>query len=144
MAPRGIVAAAVSSIFAIRLAQLGYSQAEFWESIVFFVIIMTVLIYGITGSPVARLLKIANPNPQGILIVGAHDWARAIARAIRDEGFKILLVDTNRKNIRKAHKEGLPAFAGNILSEEVYDNLDLVGIGYLLALTSSFSDSGRG
>jgi NhaP-type Na+/H+ or K+/H+ antiporter len=137
MAPRGIVAAAVSSIFAIRLTQLGYSQAEFWESIVFFVIIMTVVIYGITGSPVARLLKIANPNPQGVLIVGAHDWARAIARAIRDEGFKVVLVDTNRKNIRKAHKDGLPAFAGNILSEEVYDNLDLVGIGYLLALTSN-------
>ncbi|MFA5251677.1 MAG: cation:proton antiporter [Phycisphaerae bacterium] len=137
MAPRGIVAAAMSSIFAIRLTQLGYSQAEYWESIVFFVIVTTVLVYGITGSTVARALKIANPNPQGVLIVGAHDWARAIARALQEEGIKVLLVDTNRKNIRKAHKDGLSAFSGNVLSEEVYENIDLNGIGYLLALTSN-------
>ena len=65
MAPRGIVAAAVVSVFALRLAEAGFEEYEQIVPITFLVIIGTVTIYGLTAAPVARLLGVAQPDPQG-------------------------------------------------------------------------------
>ena len=137
LAPRGIVAAAVSSIFALRLVETGYPQAERLVPLTFLVIIGTVAIYGLTASPVARWLQVSHPNPQGVLIVGAHSWARDIASALQEEGYQVLLVDTDRTNISTARMAGLPTFYASILSEYVMDEIELGGIGRLIALTSN-------
>lgn len=137
MAPRGIVAAAVSSIFALRLAEAGYVQAERLVPVTFLVIIATVTLYGLTASPVARWLQIATPHLQGVLIVGAHAWARAIASALQEEGYRVLLVDTNWANIAAARMAGLPTHYGSVLAENAPDDIALEGIGRVLALTSN-------
>jgi hypothetical protein len=49
----------------------------------------------------------------------------------------VRLVDTNRRNVLQARLEGLDAVAGNILAETVEDDLDLGGMGVLLALTGN-------
>ena len=55
MAPRGIVAAATSSTFALGLSQAGIGGgAEDLIPITFIVIVATALIYGLSGGPVAR------------------------------------------------------------------------------------------
>ena len=136
MAPRGIVAAAVSSIFALRLVEAGYPQAELLLPITFMVIIFTVTIYGLTASPVARWLQVAEPNPQGVLIVGAHSWAQAIAVALQAEAYRVLVVDDNWANISAARMAGLPTFYASMLSQYAVDEIELGGIGRLLALTS--------
>ena len=135
MAPRGIVAAAVSSVFALKLSINGESGAEVLVPITFLVIVVTVTIYGLTSSPVARLLRVKQSKPQGILFVGAHTWARSIAKLLKEKKFNIIMVDTNKANISAARLEGLPAYLGSILSEHVSDELDLDGIGRLMALT---------
>jgi len=137
MAPRGIVAASVVSVFAFELADKNVPQAETLVPVVFTVIVATVTIYGLTSVPLARWLKIALKNPQGVLILGAHSWARAIAKAILEHDFNVLLVDTNHAKTAKAHMEGLPAVNANIISEHIINDLDLNGIGRLLALTSN-------
>jgi len=136
LAPRGIVAAAVASVFTIRLADAGYGKAELLVPLTFVVIAGTVTIYGLTASPVARWLKVAEPDPQGLLIVGGHSWARLIAGALQQEGFKILIVDNNWVNISKARMIGVSTFYGNILSQYTLDEIELSGIGRLVALTS--------
>ena len=137
MAPRGIVAAAVSSIFATRLVESGVPEAAQLVPISFLVIIGTVTIYGLTASPLARRLKLAEPSPQGVLLVGAHSWARKIANALREQGLEVALVDSRWKNVSAARLEGLPAHYGGILSEDVLDQVSLFGIGRLAALTSN-------
>ena len=136
LAPRGIVAAAVASVFAIRLADAGYAQAELLVPLTFIVIAGTVIVYGLSAEPVARWLKVAEPDPQGVLIIGGHSWARAIASALYKEGIKVLIVDTNWANVSAARMEGVSAFYGNILSQYTLDEIELGGIGRLLALTS--------
>ncbi len=136
MAPRGIVAAAVASIFALRLVEAGYPQAELLVPITFMVIIFTVAIYGLTTPPLARWLKVAKPNPQGVLIVGAHSWGRVIAEVLQTEGYRTLVVDDNWANISAARISGVPTFYANILSEYALDEIELSEIGRLLALTS--------
>ncbi len=136
MAPRGIVAAAVASVFAIHLVEGGREEAEKLVTVVFFVIVGTVMLYGLTAVPVARALELARPNPQGVLIVGAHSWARALGKILRDEGFDIVLVDTNWNNLRAARMMEMPIYYGSSLTEIAHEEISLEGLGRLLALTS--------
>ena len=136
MAPRGIVAAAVTAIFALELAEeAGYHQAELMVPEMFFIIVGTVAIYGLSAAPLGRWLGVAQPNPQGVLMVGAHRWARAMASTLKTEGFDVLLVDTNRENLNQARLEGLPTCYASILSERVVDEIEVGGLGRLFALT---------
>ncbi len=135
MAPRGIVAAAVASIFAIRLSDINLPQSEMLVPITFIVIVGTVVIYGITSPLIAQWLKVSQSNPQGTLIVGAHPWAIEIAKVLQDNGFKTALIDTNRRFIKKANMAGLKAYHGSVFSKKIRDAVDLNGIGKLLALT---------
>lgn len=135
-APRGIVAAAISAVFALRLEEAGFADAELIVPITFMVIAATVAIYGLSVSPLAHRLGIAEPKPQGFIIVGAYKAARNIALSLKEEGYSVLLVDTNWSNISSARMEGLPTFYGNILSQYALDELDLGGKGRILAMTS--------
>lgn len=137
IAPRGIVAAAVSSVVGLRLSEAGYAQAEIILPLTFIVIVGTVVIYGALGAPIARRLRLADPNPQGVLIVGAQSWARTIGEVLKAEGYQVLLADTNHQNVTEARRMGLPAYHGNILYEHLPDEVDLAGIGRILALTSN-------
>ncbi|MFO7448126.1 MAG: sodium:proton antiporter [Ignavibacteriaceae bacterium] len=135
MAPRGVVAAAVASIFAIELTDAGYPEAGILVPAMFLVIVSTIAVYGLSSMPLARWLKIASPNPQGCLILGAHSFSRAIGKVLQSKGITVLLVDTNKDNIMAAKMENIPAYYGSILGEGILDELDLTGIGKLLALT---------
>ncbi len=135
MAPRGIVAAAISAIFALRLEQEGYAEAGQLVPYTFIVIIATVTIYGLTAKPVARLLGVAKPDPHGVIFLGAHDWGRMLALKLQELNFKVLVADSNWDNISIARKSGLATYYGNILSEYAMDEVDTDGIGILMALT---------
>lgn len=135
MAPRGIVAASVSSVFALRMEEAGFPDAELLVPATFFVIVGTVLIYSLSAVPVGKALRISRPEPQGVLIVGAHLLARQIGAAIKEQGFDVLLVDTNPINSVQARTAGLPVYQGNILDEELRNEVSLTSIGRLVALT---------
>ncbi len=97
----------------------------------------TVTIYGLTAFPLAKRLGLAEPSPQGVLFVGAHGWAREIAKALSKQGIAIGLVDSRRANVSAARMDGLQAYYGSILSRHVLDNVSLFGIGRLCAMTSN-------
>ncbi|MGD0622741.1 MAG: cation:proton antiporter [Thermacetogeniaceae bacterium] len=59
IAPRGIVAASVSSIFALQLQAAGVIQAEHLEPVTFLIIIGTVTVYGLSAAPLARRLGVS-------------------------------------------------------------------------------------
>jgi NhaP-type Na+/H+ or K+/H+ antiporter len=137
IAPRGIVAAAVSSVFALELAQAGFAGGDRLVSITFMVIIGTVAVYGLTAAPLARWLGLSQSDPQGVMILGAHPWAREIAKGLKGEGVPVCLVDSNYTNIAESRMAGLPVHYGSALTEGALDSIDLEGIGRLLALTSN-------
>ena len=56
LAPRGIVTAAVASLFSIRLEQAGVLGAGRLQGLVFLTILMTVGIQGLTARPLANVL----------------------------------------------------------------------------------------
>jgi len=137
MAPRGIVAASVASVFSFELTDLGVPGAELLAPTIFLVIVGTVIFYGLTSGPVARRLGLSERDPQGALIIGAHPFARQLAAELRDLGFRALLVDSNYRNVTAGRLAGLEAETGNVLGEDMLDELDLGGIGRVLALTGN-------
>lgn len=134
MAPRGIVAAGVASVFALRLHKAGVQGAELLVPITFTMIIGTVGIYGLTAGWLARRLGLSVPNT-GFLIAGANPLARAVGAALNGEAHGLLLVDSNNDMVRAARLSGLPVVYASVLSQYVQDRIDLSGIGRLLALT---------
>lgn len=146
LAPRGIVAAAVTSVFSLRIASLAElhpemsrlaEQAELLMPITFLVIVGTVTVYGFLAAPLAKLLGLSDTDPQGVLFAGADPPIRAIAGALHDEGIPVVLVDTNYGNVAAARMDGLSAECVSILQEHVKEHLDLGGIGRLLAMTAN-------
>ncbi len=134
MAPRGIVAASVASLFALQLED-GLPEATRLIPLTFLVIGGTVTVYGLSAPWVARWLRLATPNPQGIVMVGVASWARAAAKALIGQGVKVVLVDSNWGNVTAARNAGLKTYYANFLTERTMDEMELAGIGRLLAVT---------
>jgi NhaP-type Na+/H+ or K+/H+ antiporter len=137
IAPRGIVAAAVSAIFAPRLQELGYAQASLLVPMTFVIIIGTVVLQSATAGLLARLLGVSEPEPHGVLIVGGSGVARSLGKALQEAGFRVLLCDTYWDNVRAARMDGLQSRFVNAVSEEADRKLDLVGIGQMLGMSAS-------
>ncbi|MDF1657416.1 MAG: sodium:proton antiporter [Verrucomicrobiales bacterium] len=138
MAPRGIVAAAVSSVFALELAESGGVFAEEASRIVpitYTIIVGTVAFYGLLAAPLARKLGLALKNPQGILFVGVRDWAISAAKLIQEKDFRVLMIDSNYEATRRARMAGVAAVNANVLSDYASEEIDMVGIGSVLATT---------
>ena len=113
VAPRGIVAASVSALFALRLDALGVAGAEALVPLVFTLIIGTVILQSATARPLAIWLKVAEPEPRGVLIFGSDQVARAIGKSLDEAGFRVVLADDDWDGIRRARMEGLTTFFGN-------------------------------
>lgn len=148
LAPRGIVAAAVTSIFALEfegaamagrfgpeLSPVIATQSRELVALVFLVIVGTVLVYGLAASPLARKLGLAAKNVTGVLFAGAEPWARKVAGLLQEDGHRVMMLDTNFDNVSSARMLGVEAQRANILSDFAEEELDLNGIGTLIAAT---------
>jgi NhaP-type Na+/H+ or K+/H+ antiporter len=135
VAPRGIVAAAVSSLFALRLDDLGYPGGSELVAYTFLVIIATVVLQSLTAGRATRVLGLAEAEPNGVLIVGANGVARAIGQALVRQGFRVKLSDTSYEEIRSARMAGLETYYGDPISAHADQYLELVGIGRLFAMS---------
>lgn len=145
--PRGIVAAAVASLFSLELLSdprseelsgeaLVYMQdAEMLLPLVFLIIVGTVVIQGSSAKLMAKLLKVEREDPQGILFLGAHEAARYIAKNLVLHKIPILLADTSTTNLAESRAMGLPVIDGNILRDYAIEDLELSNFGKLFATT---------
>ena len=134
--PRGIVAAAVASLFAIGLTGTDLeSEGNRLVMTTFLVIVGTVTTYGLTLGPIARKLGLSREDPQGILFAGASPMVRQIASTLQQEGIPVMLVDTNPQNVAAARMNGLSVHYASIGSEFVHQGLDLSELGRMLAMT---------
>lgn len=135
IAPRGIVAAAVSALFAFQLQNHGFVGGETLVPLVFMLIITTVTVQSLTARPIAKLLGVAEPPEFGFLIIGANTVARMIAAELTKHEVPVVLADTSWENVRLARMENLQVYFGNPVSEHAANQLDLTGIGNLLVIS---------
>lgn len=135
VAPRGIVAASISALFAIKLYQHGVEEAKLLVPLVFMVIIGTVVLQSVSAKPMAKMLGVAEPAPKGFLVIGANDVARSIALALKKYDCRVVVADSNWDYISQAKMSGLEFYYGNPTSSHADEFLDLIGIGHVAAIT---------
>lgn len=133
--PRGIVAAAISGLFALKLQEVGFVGAESVVPLTFIVIIGTVVFASATARLMATNLGMAEPEAKGVLIVGSNDFSRGVAAVLKAQGFRAVVADSDYTGIRQARMDGLETYFGNVVSEEADRKLDLVGVGRLFAMS---------
>lgn len=134
--PRGIVAAAISSLFAIRLQEYDIQGVELLVPLVFLVIIGTVMIQGLGAKIVGNFLGVREPETNGILVVGSNPIALLVATSLKDQGFDVIVAHNNYTNIARARMSGLRTYFGNPISDHADHHLDLIGIGRLFAMST--------
>ncbi|GAD90304.1 putative CPA1 family transporter [Vibrio halioticoli NBRC 102217] len=135
VAPRGIVAASISALFAIKLYAFGIDEAKLLVPLVFMVIIGTVVLQSATARPLANFLGVAERSPRGFLIIGANDVARTIALALAKYDLRVVVTDSNWDYISQAKMSGLEFYYGNPTSSHADEYLDLIGVGHVVALS---------
>lgn len=134
--PRGIVAAAISSLFAIKLQNYQVEGYDKLVPLVFLIIIGTVLIQGLGAKLVGTLLGVREPINNGVLIIGSNPVALAVAESLNKEGFEVVVADSHYTNLSKVRMAGIRTYFGNPVSEDAERNLDLIGIGHLFAMST--------
>ncbi|RBW43197.1 sodium:proton antiporter [Psychromonas sp. B3M02] len=135
VAPRGIVAAAISSLFAIKLETVGLDGAEAIVPLVFLIIIGTVVIQSLTAGPWAKFLGVKEGSNEGLLMFGASTFSRELAKLLISKHIKVILTDNNWDSIRKARMQNIPVYFGNPASEHASNFMDLGGIGRVLVMS---------
>jgi NhaP-type Na+/H+ or K+/H+ antiporter len=119
MGPRGIVAAAVASLFANELDRYGVEGGSELRALVFLTITASVLVSGLTGGFVARALGLGRTLNEGWIVLGAQDLPHTLAGILKKHGGGAMCIDRNPEHVRLAHLKGVDAVAGNVLEERV-------------------------
>ena len=117
IAPRGIVAAAVASLFALELEKHGVDGSQL-RAMVFSLIAVTVLLSGLTGSLAAQFLGLKRPENVGWIILSANHLSRLLAKVLIGSGEEVICIDQNPKACRRAEEEGIKVIYGNGLDEK--------------------------
>ncbi|MFT6985170.1 MAG: NhaP-type Na+/H+ or K+/H+ antiporter [Psychromonas sp.] len=135
IAPRGIVAAAVGSVFALSLTEAGVKDADKIVPLIFTVIIVTVVLQSLTATPLAQWLGLRKPAPSTLLFIGANHVARGIAVGLKELGFSVLVSDPAWENCHLARMAGLACYYGNPQSEHAERFVPLADLRMVLALS---------
>jgi NhaP-type Na+/H+ or K+/H+ antiporter len=133
LAPRGIVAASIASVFSLQLVREGYPDGQRIVPIAFTVIIATVVFYGLAAPLAARLLGLRIANPQGVIFFNARPGVVALAKELGALGVDVLVVDSNQSAVARARLAGVPAHRGSVVSREFVERVDLAPFKRLVA-----------
>lgn len=133
--PRGIIAAAISAVFALRMEALGIADASLLVPLTFVVIVGTVVLQSFSAGFLTRLLGVSQPEPEGVLLVGANPLTTALAKTLDSAGFSVVVSHSNWDGLRDARMAGINTFYGNPMSDHADRTLDLTGIGKLFAMS---------
>ena len=157
IAPRGIVAVAISSFFGAALVQ-HYSASILTETatipatlqsmiasserlipLAFAMVFSTVALHGFTIGPLAKALGLASKERPGVLIVGASPWSAALALKLKEMEIPVMIADASWRRLQPARLANIPTYYGEILSEVTEHHLDLNRFGNLLAVSGNES-----
>ena len=135
MAPRGIVAASVATVFSQTLIEEGAGEVPELVPVVFATVIVTVAVYGLTATYVARKTRVAKIQPNGVALVSNNRFAVDLADQLAAQEIPVLVISTSTTVQREAFSRGLLAYDRPIDSHDLDLTLDGVGIKQAVLLT---------
>ncbi|MEQ8480346.1 MAG: sodium:proton antiporter [Hoeflea sp.] len=137
IAPRGVVAVAISGLFGTLLADAGVEDAGRMVAFSFAVVVTTIVLHGFTLKPLATLLKLKKDAKPGILIVGGSRWSTALAAKLKEADVPVMLADQNWNHLAEARLGNIPVYFGEVLSESAHHAIDPKRFSSLIAASDN-------
>lgn len=148
IAPRGIVAVAVSGLFSQLLVELNEELAEKGSAysfdgaaqiapLAFAMVFATVVLHGFSIGPISRALGLSRKAKPGTMIVGVNPWSIDLAKTLNDSGVDVILADSNWRRLKPAREAGMETFFGEVLSEDAEVRLDHTRFESVVALSAN-------
>jgi NhaP-type Na+/H+ or K+/H+ antiporter len=137
IAPRGIVAVAVSGLFGTALADIGIADGNRMVAVTFAVVVATIVLHGFTLSPLAALLGLKSAARPGVLLVGGSGWATSLARKLTEMDVPVMIADRNWNHVSEARLANIPVYFGEVLSEEAHHSIDFNRFSSLVAASDN-------
>ena len=137
LSPRGVVAAAIASLFAQDIAAFGIPGGDGLRALVFLVIAVTVLVQGLSGGLVASALGLRRPSHQGYLVLGANELGHALGTMLREHGEEVVFVDHNPNACHVVEQDGFQVVYGNPLEDRTLQRARIEDRAALVAVSRS-------
>lgn len=137
-APRGIVAAAVASLAARELTARGIPGGPELEGLVYVSILLTGAWATVMAPILPRLLGfLDDPSRRLTVLVGANPLSRALAKVLKAEGRKTVVVDSVSRKLEVLRKESIGAVRGDARDADTYERAGVEPDTQVLALTTN-------
>lgn len=117
MGPRGIVAAAVASLFGYELEEAGIPGGVELRALVFLVIAWSVFWAAATGGVVARLLRLRRRADDGWVLLGGNALARELGALLHASRTEVVVIASEREEVPRCEERRLRVIHGNPLEE---------------------------
>ncbi len=134
LAPRGVVAAAVASLFALELEHNEVDPGPM-VPVVFSVVVITVTIASTLAMFGAKRLRIAQPKPTGVALIGGGSFAIAFAEALNRLHVPTIHIGLDEENQPAAFERGQLVYRGRLDSDEFHETVKQVGVSTAVALS---------
>ncbi len=136
MAPRGVVAAGITSLFVLILIEAGHKEAEVVLAMVYIIIIASVFVYSFIASPMARWLGVTGRDERSVLIVGGGQMGAELGRVLANDR-EVRFLDLNAEVVNNLKRANFQAVCGNALDPLYMEILHTEEVGAVLAMTGS-------
>ncbi len=133
LAPRGIVAASMASLFTLRLIDK-HPEAGLLETGTYAVIATTVLLQGLSAPFVARFLGLKKPEQGTLLVVGQPGLAVPLCTSLRQAGALTLVATDTDADLEFVQKHGIDAMDIDPLNPESAEDPRLGDVEALLCV----------
>ena len=101
------------------------------------IVLLSVLLNATTARFFSKIIGVFIKESEGILIIGASSIARLIGKYLQNNGRHVVLLDNNGDNVNKAKEMGIDAIEGSVYEDNLFNNIELNDIGYLMAMTGN-------
>lgn len=138
--PRGIVAASVAALVAVKITKAHpelHSEANTLVFFVFMIIVFTVVFQSIFAPAISKMLGVTEPEGKGFLIVGGNKFARELAAVFVKNDIEVVITDSSWKNVQQCRQLGLNTYYGSPVSAHADWSINLIGLGAMLGLSTS-------
>lgn len=136
LAPRGVVAAAVASLFALEL-EIHEIDPGPLVPVVFTVVIGTVALTGVAARFAAARLRVAQPIPKGVAIIGGGGFSIELAEILNHRQVPTIHIGLDDEHADLAADRGQLVYRGRLDSEDFPDTVAAVGVASAIALSGT-------
>jgi NhaP-type Na+/H+ or K+/H+ antiporter/Trk K+ transport system NAD-binding subunit len=136
MAPRGVVVAALTSLFALVLQQNNYPQTDILIALVYIIVIISVFVYGFSALPLSQWLKVDGGSDRSILIIGGGQMGAELGRALCNDR-EVRFLDLNADVVHHLQHAGFTAIRGNALDPLYMEIVHAEEVSAVLVMTGS-------